>query len=142
MKPGEHRAFRFRLVDPDATLEHGGLSIEGTGRFAMVEGERSIRQAILLLLSTRPGERVGRPDYGCDLDRLAFAPNDETTAGLAIHMIRTAIEEWEPRVVIERLDAFPTPAGGGLEIRLDYRIRQEGGRGSLVVPLALSEGDL
>ena len=49
----------------------------------MVQYNDSIRQAILLLFSTRPGERVMRPDYGCDIHRLVFSPNDDTTAGLA-----------------------------------------------------------
>jgi hypothetical protein len=46
-----------------------------------------------------------RPEYGCNLRRLVFAPNDETTAGLAIHYVRQAIEQWEPRVEILSLDA-------------------------------------
>ena len=53
------------------------------GRLAMVEGNAAVRQAIQMLLSTAPGERVMRPGYGCDLQRLVFAPNDDTTAGLA-----------------------------------------------------------
>src|ERR1017187_1926252 len=64
-----------------------------------------MRQALLLLLSTRPGERVMRPDYGCPLKGLGFEPNDDTTAGMAIGYIRRAIERWEPRVRIVRLDA-------------------------------------
>ena len=67
--------------------------------------EASVRQAILLLLSTRPGERVMRPTYGCDLHRLVFSPNDDTTAGLAIHYVRQALERWEPRIEVIRLDA-------------------------------------
>ena len=39
-----------------------------------------------------------RPGYGCHLFRLAFAPNDDTTAGLAIHYVRQALERWEPRI--------------------------------------------
>jgi phage baseplate assembly protein W len=107
----------------------------------MVEGEQSIRQAIYLLLSTSPGERVMRPAYGCELNRLIFSPNDDTTAGLAIHYVRRAIERWEPRVEILRLDAGRDLFSGGrdevdgarlspgseslatLYILLEYRIR-------------------
>ena len=62
----------------------------------MTSGPDAVRQSILLLLSTRPGERVMRPDNGCDLYRLAFAPSDDMTAGLAIHYVRQAVERWEP----------------------------------------------
>src|SRR5215468_12298027 len=86
-----------------------GLNLSPTGGIEMVEDRDSVRQAILLLLSTRPGERVMRPNYGCDLHRLVFSPNDNTTAGLAIHYVRQAIERWEPRVEVVRLDAERDP---------------------------------
>jgi phage baseplate assembly protein W len=78
-----------------------------------------------MLLSTAPGERVMRPGYGCDLQRLVFAPNDETTAGLAIHFVRQAIERWEPRVEILSLDAGRNPERPEvLDIQLEYRVRE------------------
>ena len=51
----------------------------------------AVRQSILMLLSTRPGERVMPPDYGCPIHRLVFSPNDATTAGLAIHYVRHSL---------------------------------------------------
>ena len=95
----------------------------------MVEGDRTVRQAIMMLLSTSPGERVMRPDYGCALNRLVFEPNDATTAGLAIHYVRQALIRWEPRVEILRLDANSSrtsaAADGGnfLYLHLQYRVR-------------------
>jgi uncharacterized protein len=89
----------------------------------MVEDHDSVRQAILLLLSTLPGERVMRPDYGCQLHRLVFSPNDETTAGLAIHYVRQALDLWEPRIEVLRLDAERNPENSEqLTISLDYRV--------------------
>lgn len=66
-----------------------------------------------------------RPNYGCNLQRLVFSPNDDTTAGLAIHYVRQAIERWEPRVEVIHLDATRPEAGaqGVLEITLDYKVR-------------------
>jgi hypothetical protein len=90
----------------------------------MVAGDDSVRQAILLLLSTRPGERVMRPDYGCEVHRLIFAPNDETTAALAIHYVRRALLRWEPRIDILKLDANPDPNTANLlVITLEYQVR-------------------
>jgi hypothetical protein len=121
------RAFRaWRFLHPvlDVPQEFAGLQISPTGGIEMVEDDASIRQAILLLLSTRPGERVMRPDYGCDLERLVFWPNDDTTAGLAIHYVRTALDRWEPRIQILRLQTARTDADPGrLEIGLTYQIR-------------------
>jgi len=90
----------------------------------MVDGLDSVRQAILLLLSTIPGERVMRPDYGCHLHRLVFSPNDETTAGLAIHYVRQALDLWEPRIDVLRLDAERNAEDPEqLTISLEYRVR-------------------
>jgi phage baseplate assembly protein W len=87
-----------------------------------------------------------RPHYGCHLHRLVFSPNDDTTAGLAIHYVRQALERWEPRIDVIHLDATRSnqpdrqadaknTAGDGerakedesmpelLEISLEYRVR-------------------
>src|SRR6185436_9905702 len=110
------------------------------GALAMVEGDQSIRQAILLLLSTSPGERLMRPEYGSHLNRLLFAPNDQTTAGLAIHYVRQALERWEPRVEIVQLDAGADPGvPERLNIVLRYRVRASLSVDTLEYPLDLSD---
>lgn len=119
-----NRAWRFLHPDFDIPEPWAGLCVTPTGSIEMVEEAAAVRQAILLLLSTRPGERVMRPDYGCDLHGLIFSPNDDTTAGLAIHYVRQALERWEPRIDILKLDAGPD--GQYLErlkIVLEYRLR-------------------
>ncbi len=123
-----YRAFRFVNPDFDPTGSGmNGLSVSSTGGIAMVAGDDSVRQALLLLLSTIPGERVMRPTYGSELHRLVFAPNDQTTAGLAIHYVRRAVSRWEPRVDIVDVDAGPHPDHADeLVIRLDYRVRATG----------------
>ncbi|MGH3450247.1 MAG: GPW/gp25 family protein [Haloechinothrix sp.] len=136
------RAFRFSGAGFDLAVS-GGLSTTATGTVAMVEGDDAIRQAIMLLLSTVPGERLMRPDYGSHLHRLLFAVNDQTTAGLAIHYVRQAIERWEPRVAIVDVDAASDPGlPEQLNIRLTYRVRAGVATEILVYPLDLSGGGL
>lgn len=124
MSAPRYRGIRF--TDPDA-VEPGrpvGLSVSNRGGIEMLEGHESVRQAILMLLATRPGERVMRPNYGCNLHRLVFAPNNDTTAGLAIHYVRQTMERWEPRVEITHLDALRSDVSPGLlEIHFEYRVR-------------------
>ena len=65
-----------------------------------------------------------RPQYGCNLHLLVFSPNDDTTAGLAIHYVREALSRWEPRVEVLTLDAGRNDfSPEQLDIRLEYRIR-------------------
>ncbi len=105
----------------------------------MIEGNASVRQAILLLMTTIPGERVMRPDYGCDLHRLVFSPNDATTHGLAIHYVRQALRRWEPRVDILDLDAFCNREDPGrMDIVLEYRVRRTLQRDALALTVNLT----
>jgi len=115
-----------------------GVMLTPAGRIAMVSGDAAIRQSILMLLTTLPGERVMRPDFGCPLHRLLFAPNDATTAGLAIHYVRQALVRFEPRVEIVSLDAGPPAAGepgdnnaSKLIIALVYRVKSSNRQASL-----------
>lgn len=122
MRSTQQRAIRFLHPDFDAPTVPG-LVVSETGRLALAEGSAAVRQSLLLLLSTSPGERVMRPEYGCELRRLIFSPNDNTTAGLARHYVQQAISRWEPRVRIRSLAAGPDPDHPArLLIFLDYLI--------------------
>ncbi|MGH2478237.1 MAG: GPW/gp25 family protein [Ktedonobacteraceae bacterium] len=105
MSTSRYRAWKF--IHPDLSAREGsmGLTLSSLGGVAMIDDLEAVSQAILLLLTTSPGERVMRPEYGCQLHRLVFSPNDETTAGLAMHYVRQALERWEPRVEIVHLNA-------------------------------------
>lgn len=116
-----------------------GLRLSPQRQLSVVEDEAAVRQALLLLLTTRPGERVMRPDYGCHLHALAFAPNDDTTAGLAIHYAQQAIERWEPRVRITHIDALRTAADDSrLDVIVEYLVLAFNRVDRLVVPVPLS----
>lgn len=119
-------SFGWLFVHPDYDVgpDAAGLRMSSRGGIDTVTGAAAVRQAILLLLSTLPGERVMRPDYGCELHRLLFAPNDDTTAGLAIFYVRRALERWEPRIEIMQVDANRHPVRDELlEVSLEYRLR-------------------
>jgi phage baseplate assembly protein W len=138
-----YRAWRFAHPDFDEGEAGTGLRVSTQGGIEMVEDHLSVRQAILLLLTTRPGERVMRPEYGCYLGRVVFSPNDNTSAGLAMHYVRQALERWEPRIDILRLDAGrnaddPTR----MDILLEYRVRSTQHSERLLFPLYLSEAEV
>ena len=124
--------------DPSAD---GGLAFTPRGGLVMVGDRAAVRQALLLLLLTRPGERVMRPTYGCELHKLLFWPNDDTTAGLAIHYVRQAVQRWEPRVDHLRVDATRNPDNPArLDITMEYRVRSTGEEDRLSVQLRLDGG--
>jgi phage baseplate assembly protein W len=128
---------RVDMASHDGAVYGGvGLALSAQGSIRLVDENAHVRQSILILLATRPGERVMRPDYGCPLHRLVFNPNDATTAGLAIHYVRQALLHFEPRIDILTLDAglqegIMQAGSAGAEdladstlfIHLDYRVR-------------------
>lgn len=135
-----YRAWRFTHPDFDLTDDFAGIRISSTGGIEMVAEQAAVRQSILLLLTTRPGERVMRPDYGCDLQSLVFSPNDPTTHGLAIHYVRQALQRWEPRIDILQLDAASNEGDPGrMDIFLEYRVRRTARRENLIIPVRLTE---
>lgn len=114
------RAWRF--THPDMVKAEEASGFVGS-HITLIEGDEMVKQALFMLLSTRPGERIMRPDYGCPLHLLLFSPNDETTAGLAIHYVRQAIERYEPRIDIVKLDAsYDIETPHELHISLDYDV--------------------
>lgn len=138
-----HRYRAVYFAHPDLDVEGGapGLRLTPAGRLATVTDAASIRQALLLLISTRPGERVNRPAYGCHLFRLAFAPADDTSAGLAIHYVARAVERFEKRVEILSLDAARAAEEPSvLEVRMHYRIRATRHTDDLTVAMPVDAG--
>jgi phage baseplate assembly protein W len=141
MTAPRYRSIAFVHPDFDASVGPPGLRLTPAGRLAEVTDAASVRQALLLLLSTRPGERVNRPAYGCHLFRLAFAPADDTTAGLAIHYVARAVEQWEPRVAVVSLDASRHEDDPSvLEVRLRYRVRTTQLEDELAITLPTASG--
>ena len=116
-----------------------GFRLDSVGRLAVVHDDDAVRESLLLLLATLPGERVMRPDYGCSLQVLVFSPNDLTTAGLAIHYVRRAIQRLEPRVEILHLDANPdVDSPNHLVIELEYAVRTTRRTGQLRFSVSLT----
>ncbi|WP_427172747.1 GPW/gp25 family protein [Arthrobacter sp. 92] len=141
MSAPRYRSVAFIHPDFDASAGLPGLRLTPAGRLAVVTDAASVRQALLLLLSTRPGERVNRPTYGCHLFRLAFAPADDTTAGLAIHYVARAVEQWEPRINVLSLDASrPVQTPELLEVRLRYRVRTTEREDEIAVAVPVASG--
>jgi hypothetical protein len=62
-----------------------------------------LHDSIFTILSTIPGERVMRPDFGCYLRVLLFDPINRAIGFRARSEVFRAIRAWEPRVVVQDL---------------------------------------
>ncbi len=94
-----------------------------------------IRESILQILGTRPGERFMNPEFGSRLNDLLFEQNDEVLKGLIRHYVIDAINRWEKRAVITGV-SFDQPTlntyRNELLVRIAYRVIRNQVDGNLV----------
>ena len=110
-----------------------------TGRMKMAEYEEDIRQAIYIILMTRKGERVMRPEFGCDIHNYSFSGADfESLSGIE-EAVREALILWEPRITDVEVHAYAAE-GGKLNIGISYVVRSTNNPYNLVYPFYINEG--
>lgn len=100
----------------------------GRGRLAEEENyAQHIEQMMFQILFTAPGERVNRPDFGCGIKRLVFAPNSEVSAALAQVSIYQALTNWLGSA-IDVKDVKARAIEERLEITIAYTLKARGER--------------
>jgi phage baseplate assembly protein W len=80
-----------------------------------------VRDMLEQLLFTAPGERINRPDFGCGLAQLVFAPNSPELAAVVQHTVQGAIAQWLGDVVEVRSLAVEA-RDSTLRVALDYAL--------------------
>ena len=116
---------------PLKTDLQGGISISAA--------DRKVREAILIILRTELGERRYRPDFGCRLSELTFAPMNSKTLFLMQLYVQEALETWEPRIDLEEVVTEPDPILGRVNIIINYRLKNNYESRSLVYPFYLTQ---
>ncbi|MET9626433.1 GPW/gp25 family protein [Lentzea sp. NPDC006480] len=108
---------------------------DATGSVALVDGDREIVESIRLILATAPGERPMRPEFGCAIHDLVFAPADSSTAGQIAYEVRLSLERWEPRIdLTDVVIDFAEADSGTLLIDIHYTLRNTNDPRNLVFP--------
>jgi phage baseplate assembly protein W len=112
-----------------------------TGLVLGVEYEEDIRQSIMIILETAPGERVMRPNFGCGIHDLVFTALDSTTLQLIRSTVEESLRRCEARIDVlsVTVDEEATSEGKFL-IELEYRVRKTNQTGNLVFPFYIREG--
>ena len=114
------------------------------GSVKRVSAEDDIRESLYILLSTRPGERLMQPTYGCGLHAQVFEIIDESAVTVIIDLIERAILFFEPRITVEQVfvdtDNRDDQLNGLLRIRITYIVRSTNNRHNMVYPFYFSEG--
>ena len=108
--------------------------IDARGGIRLAGGSEEIDGAIRMILSTTPGERPMRPEFGCTLSDYVFAPLDSSTLALVEQAVRRALARWEPRVEILDVVAEPVVPVGRIELHISYVVRSTNDHRNLVFP--------
>lgn len=112
-----------------------------TGRVQTVSEEEDIAEAVKILLFTRKGERVMRPEFGCGIQKFMFAEMDYGTVREMEREIVDAITAWEPRVIEPEAEVDLGQLPEGLvQIRVQYVVRSTNNPYNLVFPYYIQEG--
>ncbi|MFM7599954.1 MAG: GPW/gp25 family protein [Pseudanabaena sp.] len=113
------------------------LRINVQGELTTDGGDRNLEESIATILSTKLGERVYRPNFGCRLSDLTFAPMNPQTILLARIYVEEALNRWEPRIKVTGVYAEPDPVRGRLDLKILYEIKESHDRRSMVYPFYL-----
>ena len=116
------------------------LQVTPRGTLATAANEDRVAESIAFILGTAPGERVMRPEFGCGIHELVFAPNNDLTHGSVAQAVRRALVAQEPRIDVQDVRVESAPSEPSLLlIRVDYRIRSNNTFHNFVYPFFITE---
>lgn len=111
------------------------------GDVRMVEAEADIVESLQIILSTRPGERILEPEFGCNLDQMLFEPLNLTLVSYMREVVRTSLILHEPRIEVNDVSIQQDGAlEGRVLIAVDYTVRSTNSRFNFVYPFYQQEG--
>ncbi|HEY5927541.1 MAG TPA: GPW/gp25 family protein [Kofleriaceae bacterium] len=118
------------------------VSVNLNGGVSSSALEENVRQCIFIILGTAPGERINRPEFGCQIHDLMFAPNNALTAAMAGVYCEEAIYKFEPRVQEVSVQARANAdEPNRLDIRIEYVIAGKNDKRNLVFPFYLKQDE-
>lgn len=118
------------------------VATDATGGIRLVSEQVEIEQAIRLILSTAPGERPMRPEFGCAIHDYVFDPADARTSARLSFVVTEALRRWEPRIdVIDvAVDRHPVE-DDALLLDIRYTVSDTNDVRNLVFPFYVIPGE-
>lgn len=100
---------------------------DANGQLNFPSLETSVRQLIQIILRTRPGEQLLRPEFGAGLENYLHEPNTLLTRRRIRDLINDALEKWERRIILDRIDVREVESEPAqIRVELGYRLRRTG----------------
>jgi phage baseplate assembly protein W len=100
--------------------------------------ETSVRDLIRVVLSTRPGEQLMRPDFGAGLELLLHEPNTLATRRRIRDGVQEALTRWERRIVLDRVEVREVEGEPShVRVEIGYRLARTGTPGAMALTVQL-----
>ena len=109
--------------------------VSGKGTPNTTSPEDHLRDLIMQVLFTSPGERINLPEFGAGVERLVFAPNSDALRTTTQFLISTNLQRWlGDRINVDQVQVTSEPGfESQVNIEIVYTIRQTQQRQTLQV---------
>jgi hypothetical protein len=107
-------------------LDHR-LIQDSQGNIKLAENVAAVMSSIDNILRTRKGERCYLPEFGSNLMDAVFEPLDDTILKYLSRDLKTTIEKWDDRVIVDDMQLYPDPDQGALSITVVFSIKGQSG---------------
>ncbi len=116
------------------------MQLDPQGKVSLATGDADVFQAIRIILETTPGERKMRPEFGCRAKFLLFEPINAATQTLMQEYVKTALDRWEPRIVVKDVAASTnSDYPGAWFVNIKYEIKATHDERSIVHPFYIED---
>ncbi len=90
------------------------------------DNQRAIKADLMHLLLTRKGQRLYNPDFGTDLLKFIFQPNDSLTLDDIKQEVKNSVKKYLPKLMINNISVTPNEKNDyAATIRIDYKITDD-----------------
>ena len=103
--------------------------------------EQSVREQVQVVLRTRPGEQLMRPEFGAGLEDFLHQPNTLATRRRIRDLIEQSLTRWEGRIILDRIEVWEVPEQPTrIRVEIAYRLRRTGAAQKLALTMDVGPG--
>ncbi|MEA3354636.1 MAG: GPW/gp25 family protein [Campylobacterota bacterium] len=114
------------------------FELDSSGGIKFSQFEKSVEESMYIILSTKMGERIMNPEFGCQINELVFEDNTPETHALAEQYVKSALRKWENRIVLLNVNV-DSPELNKIVIEIEYQIKDTNSFYNYVYPFYLIE---
>lgn len=111
------------------------LSLQG--QIENVYDINAIKNSITNIISTRRGSIPGKPHFGSELHLVVFEQLDNVTTKIAERYIKEAINKFEDRIILNRVEVIKNEAFNRIVIEIDFSYKDNYVNESVSIPINL-----